>query len=145
MEELPAPEDIRGMTVRDRHGLIAGRVAELFVDRASGEVRYLGVAAGPTVDGHVLVPMEDVTSTSDPLDVELRVPYTGDHLRAGPVTDDGQAPGRLLEAEVHRHFDRTPYWDPRWRGRGGGGAGAVEARPGDLDEAATPRIMRWGT
>lgn len=144
MQELPAPEDMRGMTVRDRHGLIAGRVADLFVDRASGVIRYLGVAAGPRVEGHVLVPMEDVTSTSDPLDVELKVPYTGDHLRAGPVTDEGQAPGRLLEAQVHRHFARIPYWDPRRRERSGGGR-AIEVRPGDLDEAATPRIMRWGT
>lgn len=145
MSDLPAPEDMRGMTVRDRHGLIAGRVAELFVDRASGEVRYLGVAAGPTVDGHLLVPMEDVTATADPLDVELRVPYTGDHLRAGPVADDGQAPGRMLEAEIHRHFERTPYWDPRRRERGGGGASATRALPDEIDEPPAPRIMRWGT
>jgi hypothetical protein len=48
---LPAPEDMRGMTVRDRHGLMAGRVEELFVDAATGEVLYLGVAATPSSIG----------------------------------------------------------------------------------------------
>ena len=63
--QLPAPEDIRGMTVRDRHGLIAGRVADLYVDGDSGAVRYLSVAAGPGVAGHVLVPFDDVVPIAD--------------------------------------------------------------------------------
>jgi hypothetical protein len=129
---LPAPEDMRGMTVRDRHGLMAGRVEELFVDAATGEVLYLGVAVGPDVDGQVLVPMDDgVAATADPLEVELVLPYTGAELRAAPALADGALPTAALEEAVRRHFARAPALPPGT----GGAAGPPDA----------VRAVRWGT
>lgn len=131
---LPAAEDMRGMTVRDRHGLIAGRVADLFVDAGSGAVLYLGVAAGPAIAGQVLVPLDDVVSTVDPLDVELVVPYTGAEVRSAPVCEDEALPTVGLEIAVRRHFARAGA-----RREGGGGAGLRGADPDSV------RAVRWGT
>lgn len=131
---LPAAEDMRGMTVRDRHGLIAGRVEDLFVDAGSGAVLYLGVVVGPGVSGQVLVPLDDrVVATADPLDVELVVPYTGAELRSAPVCEKGALPTVGLEEEVRRHFARAAAGPPG-RGDGGDGAGPEAVR-----------AVRWGT
>lgn len=95
--DLPAPEDMRGMTLRGRHGVIAGRVADLFLDGESGALHYLGVAAGPGIDGDVLAPLAEVAATPDPLDVELRVPYAGAEVRAAPVCSRDDLPTIGLE------------------------------------------------
>lgn len=134
---LPAAEDMRGMTLRDRHGLIAGRVVDLYVDGAGGDLLYLGVAAGPGISGQVLVPLDDVVATSDPLDVELRVPYTGAEVRAAPVCPAGGVPTIAMEIAVRRHFART--------GAGRGDV-AVAATTAGLDgDPGDVRAVRWGT
>lgn len=133
---LPAAEDMRGMTVRDRHGLIAGRVVDLFVDAGSGAVLYLGVAAGPGIAGQVLVPLDDVVATADPLDVELVVPYTGAEVRSAPACRDGALPTVELEIAVRRHFARE---GARREGGEGEREGLHEADPGEV------RAVRWGT
>ncbi|MGD9571664.1 MAG: PRC-barrel domain-containing protein [Thermoleophilia bacterium] len=132
---LPAPEDMRGMTVRDRHGLIAGRVAELFVDADDGALLYLGVAAGPGIAGMVLVPLDEVFATSDPLDVELVVPYTRAEVRAAPVCADGALPTVGLEIAVRRHFARA--------GARSGADVPASGGPGGGDHEAV-RAVRWG-
>lgn len=132
---LPAPEDMRGMTVRDRHGLIAGRVADLFVDADSGAILYLGVAVGPGIDGRVLVPLDEVMTTSDPLDVELVVPYTGAEVRSAPVCREEGLPTVALEIAVRRHYARAAAG--REAGRDGAGL-----RGADPDAV---RTARWGT
>jgi hypothetical protein len=125
------------MTLRDRHGLIAGRVADLYMDRAGGDLLYLGVVAGPGISGQVLVPVDDVVATSDPLDVELRVPYTGAEVRAAPVCPAGALPTVGTEIAVRRHFARA--------GARGGDV-AVSAATAGLDrDPADVRAVRWGT
>ena len=135
--DLPAPEDMRGMTVRDRHGLIAGRVVDLYLDSESGAIRYMGVAVGPGIRGQVLVPLDDVEATADPLDVELRVPFTRAEVRSAPVCADDQMPTVRTEIDVRRHFAqaeaRSDATDI------GGGTGA------DADDLTTVRTVRWGT
>jgi hypothetical protein len=136
--QLPAPEDIRGMTVRDRHGLIAGRVADLYVDGGSGAVLYLGVAAGPAVAGLLLVPLDDgVVPTADPLDVELVVPWTGAEVRSAPVCAAGDAPSVATEIAVRRHFAQA---GARRGVDGGEGLGELAG----VDPARV-RTVRWGT
>ncbi len=137
MEDLPAPEDMRGMTVRDRHGLIAGRVVDLYVDAATGTIRYMGVAVGRRVRGQALVPLDDVVATSDPLDVELQVPYTRAEVRSAPVCPDAGAPTVAVEVAVRRHFSQ---------------AGALREGPdtpladvGGEPDPTLVRTVRWGT
>ncbi len=133
---LPAPEDMRGMTVRDRHGLIAGRVEDLFVDADGGAVLYLGVAIGRGAGGQVLVPMGDgVVATTDPLDVELVVPHTRAELRRAPALAEGALPTAALEKEVHRHFAGAPAGSAGSGDAAGAGAAAPDAG----------RAVRWGT
>jgi hypothetical protein len=134
---LPAPEDLRGMTVRDRHGLIAGRVDDLYVDRA-GAVRYLGVRAGRRVPGQVLVPLDEVTAIRDAFDTELRAPYSGGLLRDAPALADDAIPSRALEGRVHHHFGREPYWQS---GGAPAGVAGIELVGVPEDE----RVRRWGT
>ena len=38
------PQDLRGMFVRDRDGAPVGTVEDLYVDRPTGEIRYIGVS-----------------------------------------------------------------------------------------------------
>ncbi len=123
------------MTVRDRHGLIAGRVAELFVDADDGGLLYLGVAAGPGIPGLVLVPLDEVFATADPLDVELVVPYTGAEVRSAPVCADDALLTVGMEIAVRRHFARAGAL------RDGDAAGAGDLDGGDHEAV---RAVRWG-
>ena len=52
------PQDLRGMFVRDRDGAPVGTVEDLYVDRPTGEIRYLGIAA-EALGVHVLVPLDE--------------------------------------------------------------------------------------
>jgi hypothetical protein len=106
-----APQELRGMPVRDREGVLVGRVAELYVDRPSGEVRYLAIDAGRGVRGQVLVPLDEVVVQDDAVETWVALPYTADHLRSAPALAAGMEPTVSLEGEVHSHFERTPYWD----------------------------------
>lgn len=134
LTELPAPEDLRGMTVRDRHGLIAGRVDDLYVDRSSGDLRYLGISAGRRAPGQVLVPLDEVTATRDAFDTELRAPYSGGRLRGAPAMPGDAIPSLELEDRIHRHFGREPYW----------ARGDTLSRIAGL-ELVGARVCRWGT
>jgi hypothetical protein len=103
-------QDLRGMFVRDRDGAPVGAVEELYVERPTGEVRYLGVAAD-ALGVHVLVPLDEVTVEEDDLGPAVRVPYTRAHLMAAPPLPPEAEPTVALEGEIHSHFARTPYWD----------------------------------
>lgn len=108
---LPAPEDLRGMYVCDRDGAPVGTVEELYVDRRSGETRYLGVAA-EALGVHVLMPLDEVVVDDDgDLGPAVRVPYTRAQLMDAPPLPPGREPTVALEGEIHSHFARTPYWD----------------------------------
>jgi hypothetical protein len=136
LEELPAAEDMRGMTVRDRHGLIAGRVVDLYVDGESGAIRYMGVAVGRRVRGQALVPLDEAVATTDPLDVELQVPYTRAEVRAAPVCPEDGAPTVAIEIAVWRHFSQA-----------GARRDTPEPATGPdvLGDPQSVRTVRWGT
>jgi sporulation protein YlmC with PRC-barrel domain len=104
------PQDLRGAHVRDRDGAPVGTVEDLYVDRPTGEIRYLGVAAD-ALGVHVLVPVDEVSVTEDDLGRAVRVPYTRLHLMEAPPVAPGTEPTVALEGEIHSHFERTPYWD----------------------------------
>ena len=104
------PQDLRGAYVRDRDGAPVGTVEDLYVDRPTGEVRYLGVAAD-ALGVHVLVPLDGVSVDEDELGRAVRVPYTRLHLMEAPPLEAGAEPTMALEGEIHSHFERTPYWD----------------------------------
>lgn len=123
-----SPQDLRGLPVRDREGLLVGRVADLYVDRPSGDVRYLAVDVGGAVDGQVLVPLDEVTAVDGERERWVQLPYTDAHLRAAPALSPGMEPTVSLEGEIHSHFARTPYWD------------VVRAR--QTTPAPTPEIAR---
>jgi sporulation protein YlmC with PRC-barrel domain len=105
-----APQDLRGMYVRDRDGAPVGTVADLYVDLPTGELRYLEIAAD-ALGVHVLVPVADVAVDEDDLGAAVRVPYTRLHLMNAPPMDPGAAPDVVLEGDIHSHFERTPYWE----------------------------------
>jgi len=104
------PHDLRGMFVVDRDGSPVGTVEELYVDRPTGEVRYLGISA-EALGVHVLVPLEGVVTDDDALGKAVQVPYTRTHLMEAPPLSPGAEPTVALESEIHSHFARTPYWD----------------------------------
>ncbi len=104
------PHDLRGMYARDRDGAPVGTVEELYVNRPSGEIRYLGVAAD-ALGVHVLVPLDGVIVEEDDLGRAARLPYTRAHLMAAPPLAPDAEPTVALEDEIHSHFARTPYWD----------------------------------
>ncbi len=104
------PQDLRGMFVRDRDGAPVGTVEDLYVDRPTGEIRYLGISA-EALGVHVLVPLEGVAAEEDELGEAVRVPYTRAHLMEAPPLAPGTEPTVTLEGEIHSHFERTPYWD----------------------------------
>jgi hypothetical protein len=130
------------MTVRDRHGLIVGRVEDLYLDRAGGAVRYLGIRAGRRLPGQVLLPLDEVTAIRDAFDTELRAPYSGEVLRDAPAMRDDAIPSPALEGRIHQHFGREPYWER---------AGAAGGPPADvvgIELIGAPedeRVRRWGT
>ena len=104
------PQDLRGMFVRDRDGAPVGTVEDLYVDRPTGEIRYIGISA-EALGVHVLVPLDGVTADEDELGEAVRVPYTRAHLMEAPPLAPGTEPTVALEGEIHSHFERTPYWD----------------------------------
>ena len=104
------PKELRGMQVSDRDGAPVGAVAELYVERPTGEIRYLGIAAD-ALGVHVLVPLDDVAVAEDEFGQTVRIPYTRAHLMAAPPLPEGTEPTVTLEGEIHSHFERTPYWD----------------------------------
>ena len=104
------PQELRGMYVRDRNGAPVGTVEDLYVDRPSGEIRYIGISAD-ALGVHVLVPLDGVTVDDDELGAAVRVPYTRTHLMEAPALAPGAEPTVALEGEIHSHFERTPYWD----------------------------------
>jgi sporulation protein YlmC with PRC-barrel domain len=104
------PEDLRGLRVRDRDGEVVGLVADLYVERPTGEVRYLAVH-GDVRRMQVLVPLDEVTVVEDGVTLAVVVPYTREHLMAAPPIEEGRDPSIALEGEIHSHFERTPYWD----------------------------------
>jgi sporulation protein YlmC with PRC-barrel domain len=104
------PQELRGMFVRDRDGAPVGTVEDLYIDRPSGEVRYLGISA-EALGVHVLVPLEGVAVDDDEQGSAVRVPYTRTHLMEAPPLAPGTEPTVALEGEIHSHFERTPYWD----------------------------------
>lgn len=106
----PEPQDLRGMYVRDRDGAPVGTVEDLFVDRPTGEVRYLGVSA-EALGLQLLVPLAGTTVEEDDLGPAVRVPYTRAHLMDAPPLAPDAEPTVALEGEIHSHFERTPYWD----------------------------------
>lgn len=104
------PHDLRGMYARDRDGAPVGTVEELYVDRPTGEIRYLGLAAD-AIGVHVLVPLDEVVLDEDDLGPAVRLPYTRAQLMAAPALPPGAEATVALEGEIHSHFARTPYWD----------------------------------
>ena len=82
------PRVLRGMYVRDRDGAPVGTVEDLYVDRPTGEIRYLGISA-EALGVHVLVPLEDVSVDDDELGPAVRVPYTRTHLMEAPPLAPG--------------------------------------------------------
>jgi sporulation protein YlmC with PRC-barrel domain len=104
------PEDLRGLRVRDRDGEVVGVVEDLYVERPTGEVRYLAVD-GDAPGVQVLVPLDEVAVVEDGLTAAVVVPYTRAHLLAAPPLEAGREPSVALEGEIHSHFERTPYWD----------------------------------
>jgi sporulation protein YlmC with PRC-barrel domain len=107
---VPLPQEMRGMYVRDRDGAPVGVVEEVYVDRATGRMRYIGVAAD-ALGVHVLVPLDEVTVHDDEQGPAVAVPYTRAHLMHAPPLPHGAEPTIAQEGEIHSHFDRTPYWD----------------------------------
>ncbi len=104
------PQELRGMYVRDRDGAPVGTVEDLYVDRPTGEIRYLGIAA-EALGVHWAVPLEGVAVDDDDHGSAVRVPYTRTHLMEAPPLAPGTEPTVALEGEIHSHFERTPYWD----------------------------------
>jgi hypothetical protein len=103
------PQEIRGLPVSDREGALVGRVAALYIDRPTGDARYLAIEVSGA-DGQVLVPLDEVTMADEP-ERRVQLPYTVEHLRRAPALPHGMEPTVALEGEIHSHFERTPYWD----------------------------------
>lgn len=99
-------DELEGRTVVDVDGTEVGRLADLFVDEATGEPEWGLVTGGDLGRRKVLVPLPTAT-----LDDPIRLTVRKDVVAGAPAIDDGE---ELSEAEEQRLAE---HYGLRWTDR----------------------------
>lgn len=99
-----ASEDPRGQDVIGADGKVAGKVVDIWVDRADHMVRYLEVeVAGAEASGRVLVPMAMALLEDDPRHVHVHA-LASEHFRRAPRTQHPERVTLLEEDKISAFF-----------------------------------------
>jgi sporulation protein YlmC with PRC-barrel domain len=101
-------EDLRGRTVRDPAGDDLGKVADLLIDEAQREVRFLQIEHGGILGFGAtpsLIPVAAVTSISDDT---VRVGASRDQVAAAPRYEPTLVDGRESFNELYRYYGHSP-------------------------------------
>src|SRR5690349_8431200 len=99
-----------GKTIDTVDGEI-GSVHDLYFDDQTWTVRYLAVDTGKWLPGRkVLVAPEAIVK---PWHNQAAIPVnlTMEQIRSSPDIDTAAPLSRMAEELLHRHYQRTPYWD----------------------------------
>lgn len=96
-------EGYHGWAVLDASGGRAGRVDELYEDRA-GRPRYIGMKAGLFGGSQTLLPADLVEI--DEGAQEIRTPWTKDRIKGAPRYDGDEPIGSELQRMVYEHLGR---------------------------------------
>ncbi len=123
---LPTLAELEGMDVRDAYGDRVGTVGDVYVDRDSPLLRYIGVKRGMLGTAIHMIPVDDVSIGRDGEDRFLALPYSREQLDGAPTHDRDEEFTREREEATYGHYGRAGYWD------------AVRAR--QTPPAPTPQI-----
>ena len=109
---MPTTDEIKtwqGGTVTDRDGDKIGSIDEVYMDRDSGEPKWLAVKTGLFGNKLSIVPIAEAARTGE----VVRVPYEKAQVKDAPQVD---ADGELSEAEetdLYRHYGIERHTEPR--------------------------------
>jgi uncharacterized protein (TIGR02271 family) len=115
-----------GHTLVDNSGGRIGKIADLYMDDATGQPEWIAVNTGRLGSNINFVPLAGAVSSGD----DLRVPYTVDQVKGAPdAKPDGQL-SQEEEASLYRHYgmDYSEDWSPSGLPGGGtrpGGGGNI--------------------
>ncbi len=103
-------EDIRGYSVKDKHGADLGKVHELLVDRHQSKVRFFVVESGGFLglgETKSFIPVEAITEISDD---EVHIDQTMDTVAAAPPYDPNLVNDRPHQEISYSHYGFEPFW-----------------------------------
>jgi sporulation protein YlmC with PRC-barrel domain len=104
-------DDIRGRTVRDRHGDDIGKVDELLVDPSSGTVHLLRVTHGGILGFGAtpsFVPVEAITGVGE----EIHIDRSRGQVAGAPRYDPQLTDEIDYYGEVYGYYGFAPFWTP---------------------------------
>lgn len=100
---MPTIDEIKtwqGGTVTDREGEKIGSIDEVYVDRDSGEPKWLAVKTGLFGNKLSFVPLADAARTGD----DVRVPYAKAQVKDAPQVDADGELAEVEETDLYRHY-----------------------------------------
>ncbi|PYY33274.1 hypothetical protein DEJ16_13840 [Curtobacterium sp. MCJR17_055] len=116
--------EVENATVRDRDGVLAGKVAQVFPSDEDGSAAFVSVSTG-LLGGHtVLVPVEDATFDGS----DLHVGYAKSAMKGAPSPGAGNTLSAGEANAVRKHYGLSPI------GRATGDMGDPHE---NLDQAGT--------
>jgi len=103
-------DDIRGMSVVDRHGEDVGDVDGLLIDEGERRVRFLMVGSGGFLGigkKKRLIPVDAITDIEDTVHVDT----TREHIAGSPDYDPDVVEKPTFEP-YYDYYDYPPFWAP---------------------------------
>jgi uncharacterized protein (TIGR02271 family) len=124
-----------GHTLVDDSGGRIGKIADLYMDEATGKPEWIAVNTGRLSSHISFVPLAGATASGD----DLRVPYSVDQVKDAP---DAEPDGRLSqeeEARLYRHYgmEYSEDWSPSGLSEGGGQTTGRDTSGPTTDDAMT--------
>jgi uncharacterized protein (TIGR02271 family) len=115
-----------GHTLVDGSGGRIGKIADLYMDDATGKPEWIAVNTGRLGSNINFVPLAGAVASGD----DLRVPYTADQVKGAPdATPDGQL-SQDEEARLYQHYGMNYSEDLSSSGLPGGGTGRPDTGKG---------------
>ena len=109
-------EDIRGCTVKDRHGKKVGTVDGLMIDQYVQKVRYLQVESGGFLglgQQHFLIPVDAITGIFGD---NVHINETQERVVGAPGYDPKLGPEPSYWDELGGYYGYLPFWGMGYRG-----------------------------
>lgn len=109
--QLLSSEDVEGTDVYGVDGVKVGEIDHLMIDKLSGRVTYAVISFGGFLGlGHSHYPVPWVALKYEPKLGGYITGITQEKLKDAPAFSDDAWSDRNWEAQVHKHYNASPYW-----------------------------------
>lgn len=118
----PVADDIRGYTVKDKHGKAIGKVHDLLIDEGEQKVRFLLVEHGGFLGfGQTtsFIPVDAITQIKGD---EVVINHSREHVADAPPYDPELISGRDYHRSIYDYYGYDPFWSREYMYPANGGS-----------------------